>query len=303
MKQLYLFSDRRNINHFIYDVLIANCLNGVETMAKIRLNVLNTVPVNGYVIYDGPSRLNGKDIVVIATGFAKASHNEKTGDLIQVWIMSKDSNPIDSLYKGSDDSVCGDCKHRPKTDSNPDGWGTCYVNVGQGPYAVYKAYKNNKYPVLPNVELFKDKYVRFGTYGDPAAIPIELIRSIVGICSHHTAYTHQWKNCDKELLNYCMASVDTPKEYKLAQSLGWRTFRVRLDSEELDKNERVCPASSERKLVTCEQCMACHGGGNSKASIAIIAHGSWRAKRFFKIRKKQIAKKGYKNLIKQLGAK
>lgn len=271
-------------------------------MAKIQLKVIDT-KVNGYIIYDGPSILNGKPIVVIATGFLKDSQNIKTGNIIQLWILNKESNPLDTLYKGNDESVCGNCKHRPKSENNPDGWGTCYVNVAQGPYAVYKAYKNGKYFPAKDLSIFKDRYVRFGAYGDPAAVPFDLLNGIVKVCKHHTCYTHQWKTCDQRLKDISMASVDSPKELALANSKGWRTFRVRLDSEKLESNERICPASAERgKIATCETCMACHGGGNSKASIAIIAHGAWRGKRFIKIRKLQIAKKGYKSIIKQIGA-
>ena len=41
---------------------------------------------NGRVIYRGPSLLDGKRIVVVATGFVKKSNNDKTGEMIQTWI-------------------------------------------------------------------------------------------------------------------------------------------------------------------------------------------------------------------------
>ncbi len=34
---------------------------------------------NGYIIYEGPSMINGDPIVAIATGFARNSENGKTG--------------------------------------------------------------------------------------------------------------------------------------------------------------------------------------------------------------------------------
>ena len=50
--------------------------------------------VNGFVFYRGPSMLNGKPIVAIATGIAKQSTNTKTGGgIIQTFILSEDGKP------------------------------------------------------------------------------------------------------------------------------------------------------------------------------------------------------------------
>ena len=48
---------------------------------------------NGYILYQGPSNIDGKPIVVIATGFANKSANGKTGDMIQTWIIREDIAP------------------------------------------------------------------------------------------------------------------------------------------------------------------------------------------------------------------
>lgn len=254
--------------------------------------------MNGYIIYEGESRIDNKPIVMIATGFSN-SKNRKTGEMIQTWIIRSDIDPIKAVYSNDNFSVCGDCKHKPNTDKNKMGYGTCYVNVGQAPLGIYNAYKRGKYKYLEDFKIFQEKRVRLGAYGDPAAIPTSVLKDIVDNCQYHTAYTHQWKRCDEELKNICMASVDTPKEYEIAQQKGWRTFRVRTDDEQLNKNERICPASEEfGKKVQCIDCMACHGGGNHRASIAIVAHGSWKAKRFVQIRVRQKQHKSYSSLIK-----
>ena len=38
---------------------------------------------NAHKVYDGPSMIDGKPIVVIMTGFKRASKNAKTDDMIQ----------------------------------------------------------------------------------------------------------------------------------------------------------------------------------------------------------------------------
>ena len=68
---------------------------------------------NGYILYEGQSMIDGVDIVVIATGFDKASGNSKTGgDMIQTFILVKDTDPREANKLGLDYSICGDCKLR-----------------------------------------------------------------------------------------------------------------------------------------------------------------------------------------------
>lgn len=258
---------------------------------------------NGYILWQGKSLLDNAPIIVIATGFAK-SKNRKTGQMIQVWIIRRDINPLEAVRKGKDASICGNCKHRPTTAANPNGWGTCYVHLPQAPTGVYRAYKNGSYRPIEHADwaiLFKDRRVRFGAYGDPAAVPTEIWQRIADNCDHHTGYTHQWQTCDQNLQSLLMASVDTPEEYERAQAMGWRTFRVRMPDEELDATERVCPASEEAgKKATCATCMACHGGGNKRASIAIEAHGgTWKPKRFIQIRVLQKQHKAYRPILQE----
>lgn len=248
---------------------------------------------NGYILWKGLSLIDNQPIVVIATGFTRAG-NRKTGAMIQVWIIRSDIDPVIAIHNGENGSVCGNCKHRPNNEFNPTGWGTCYVNVGQAPLAVYNAYKRGVYSHLDDLSIFFGRRVRFGAYGDPAAVPVHIWQSITAYCDRHTAYTHQWRNCDQRLRDIAMASVDTPAEMERANAMGWRTFRVRTPDEPLTPTERVCPASEERgKIAQCQTCMACHGGGNKRAGIAILAHGSWKAYRFVQIRVAQKSHTGY----------
>lgn len=85
---------------------------------------------NGYVIYQGPSELDGDPVVAIVTGFRIPSANAKTGASIpQTWILRADADPITATLTGADASVCGDCKHRGHIESGGNPGRSCYVNL------------------------------------------------------------------------------------------------------------------------------------------------------------------------------
>lgn len=249
----------------------------------------NDMP-SGYVIYKGPSLLDGQPIVAILTGLGKRrSVNEKTGAMSQTWILPDNGiAPHINVRSGADASVCGDCKHRPING------GACYVRVHQGARSVYAAYLRGRYgravsqpsPVDPTLAaLGTGRTVRLGAYGDPAAVPAYIWRELLSRAAGWTGYTHQWRTCAASLQPLVMASCDTPEERAEAQAQGWRTFTVRMGSDALAPRESVCPASHEagRKL-TCAQCQACNGTSSGrKGSIAIIVHGAL-AKRYIAFR-------------------
>lgn len=245
---------------------------------------MNLRPPTGYVLYRGPSLIDGAPIVVVAlTG----STNRKTGNMVQTYILRDDMRPMFAVQSGADASICGDCKHRPSTG------GACYVVVAQGPTVVWKTAQRGAYPMTQDAEaiasLGAGRMVRLGTYGDPAAVPAWVWTALVSRAEGHTGYTHQWASgagSAPELRGLCMASADTPDEARQAQSEGWRTFRVRLEDEPVARGEFVCPASEEGgKRRTCATCKACDGAtdGRVQASPVIMAHGS-KARRFITIR-------------------
>jgi hypothetical protein len=255
--------------------------------------------MNGTILYRGPSNFNNEPIVVIATGLTKGSSNSKTGSMVQIYILSdEDEKPSDALYgSGKSASCCGDCKH--------DAWGTCYVNIGQGGNSVYGAYKRGTYPVYNPAEhgdVFKGKIVRFGTYGDPAMVPMKVWTPILKSVKGHTAYTHQWgKAWAAAYKSFCMASVDTQAEYDKAKSMGWRTFRVRPQSQADDttkKRETVCPASEEQGYrKNCIDCLLCDGVGKS-VDVVIAVHGTgYKSRRFNQIMEAINAGEAYDKLV------
>lgn len=228
----------------------------------------------GIILYKGPSQIDGKKIVAIATNiFTKGTDNEKIGDMIQIWIMRPDVPPGMACKTDEDFSICGDCKHRD--------FNSCYVQMLRGPCSVYRAYHNDRYirykdkPELVNY--FKFKPIRIGAYGDPVAVPLAIWENLItNYTIAHASYTHQWRKCDQRFKRFCMASVDNVAEYEKAQSMGWRTFRIRVpnETEIFDDNEFICPASKEGgEKTSCSRCCACCGNIKNIKSITSIIHG------------------------------
>jgi hypothetical protein len=229
----------------------------------------------GFVIYRGPSHLDGSPIVAIAI---TNSTNAKTGNMVQTYIIRADVLPTEAVKSGADAAICGDCKHRPSTG------GACYVNVGQGPQSVYRAFLRGNYPDDDGYMVqtaCSGRMVRLGTYGDPAAVPVEVWERILRNASGRTGYTHQWARIEgtdegARLLGLVMASVDNEGEAEQARALGLRYFRIRTAEQPVGKGEFVCPASEEAgKRKLCATCGACDGTDRAgKASPVIIVHGS-----------------------------
>lgn len=237
--------------------------------------------MNGAILYEGLSSIDRQPIVVIAVGLKNKSTNSKTGAMVQTYILRSDINPIEAVKQGEDVSICGTCPHRG------DGSGkkrSCYVNLGQGPNAVFKGYKRGIYPKVTAAEateLLAGKMVRIGTYGDPAAAPVSIWTWILSKASGWTGYTHQWKTLiGPGWRKLVMASVDSVEEMHEAQAKGYRTFRVSPNQKENIKGlEVICPASKEAgQNTTCFVCKACAGtSSKAKVSIQIAAHGVGKA--------------------------
>ena len=232
---------------------------------------------NGYILYQGPSVLDGVEIVVVATGFDTKSQNSKTGDMIQTTILLSEVSPIKASQTGQDESICGDCPHRGVVTDTGLKSRTCYVNLGHGPRGIHACFKRGNYAAFPyGTGLLEGKKVRFGTYGDPAAVPIEVWDKVSEECLSNTGYTHQWQK-HPEYLKYCMASVDSEEQALQVQALGRRYFRVVTDTNDpVIGKEVTCPASAEAgKKVNCDTCMACSGGIDRESSIRINIHGAF----------------------------
>ena len=242
---------------------------------------LKTKKPSGFIIYRGASQLDGAPIVVVAL---TNSTNSKTGNMVQTYILVDNGrSPVDNARDLLDASICGDCKHRTGTG------GACYVNLGQGARAVAAAIVKGNYPadILAAQSAATGRMVRLGTYGDPAAVPANIWRTLLANAQGHTGYSHQWQTgkAGADIMALCMASADNAAERDAAKAMGYRTFRVRAENEEAAAGEFICPASAEggrRKL--CGECGACDGGLDSRrADPVIIAHGTLKG-RFISIK-------------------
>lgn len=239
------------------------------------------------IIYQGPSLIDGKPIVAIA--IAK-SGNVKTGNMVQTYIIRADMNPLEASKTGADYSICGSCPHRG-TPTNDKARKqalkrSCYVNLGQGPLIVFKAFMRGIYPVVTGhkaiAAIGKGRMVRLGTYGDPAAVPAYIWESLISEAEGHTAYTHQSGVVSAQARpEFMMISADTKAQAEIAWTEGKRTFRVINGTHEIvTGREILCPASKEAGFkTTCNSCGLCGGSSVKAKSIAIVDHGPLNRKR------------------------
>lgn len=224
---------------------------------------------NAAIVYKGSSKLSpSKNIVAIITG---NSSNVKTGDMFQLWILADEENklvPTEIKKQGLDNSICGVCPIKKE----------CYVNVGQAPQNIYKSYLKGRYKDLTSdLQALKDMLagnkMRFGAYGDLAALPYDLNKFMCENVKLSTAYTHQrkHKNYDIRLSEFAQISVESKQEayYIHKNGLG-NTFRIvsSYDESELLDHEIICPSDTPKK-IQCTDCGLCNG----KNSVVIKSHG------------------------------
>jgi len=247
-------------------------------MAKSKLTVKAKPKVKakakhkGYVIDRGFSPIDGKPYVAIATVNCS---NRKTGNMVQVWIMREDLNPVEAIATGDDVSICGTCPHRKKLQPDGSHVRSCYVNVGQAPNSVWKSYKRGIYSTDHTEDdlaaILKGRKIRWGAYGDPAIINPKVVRTLNSYAKGHTGYTHMWSlDYAQEFKGLYQASCDSLADYIKASSMGWRTFQVTSRNTKL-QNAIQCPATRENSKTQCITCTLCDG--NTK-DIYVEAHGS-----------------------------
>lgn len=238
----------------------------------------------GFVIYRGPSLLDGKPIVAVAIS---KSGNTKTANMVQTYILRADMDPRDANRTGSDYSICGECPHRgrpqPDKATGLAADRSCYVVIGQGPVIVYKSLQRGIYPDAVGhkaiAAIGAGRMVRLGTYGDPSAVPSYIWESLISAAKGHTAYSHQAGLTGSGFRpDLYMRSADSEQEARNAWSLGQRTFRVVANTAAVvTGSEILCPASEEAgKRTTCERCGLCGGSAVKAKSIAIVVHGAGR---------------------------
>ena len=236
------------------------------------------------IIYEGPSLLDGQQIVVIATGMKAKSSNGKTGGMILTWILLRDIDPREANKSGADYAICGECPHRGKATTALDKAlaveRTCYVIIFQAPLNVWKSFHRGIYDRAVDSEAIASvgdgNEVRLGSYGDPAAVPAYVWKALLSRASGNTGYSHQsgLDNADF-VAEIMMVSADNLAMAQAAWDKGHRTFRLVDSLDDITNNEINCPASKEAgQRTTCDKCGLCAGSSIKAKSIAIVAHGN-----------------------------
>jgi len=239
------------------------------------------------IYFETTSTIDGAPLVVIirgakqcrrwlAGGSVKGS-NSKTGPMVQTYILRADVAPGEAASKGCDESVCGNCPHRPAL-YREAGAARCYVNLAHGPRVCFEAYQRGSYrraTLLEACAYVAGLSLRIGSYGDPGAIDPGYWVALAAAAGERTGYTHRWQDTGADLRGVVMASVDTIGERDAALAAGWATFRVAITAAEArdrSRGEAQCPASAEAgKKVECASCpLKCNGASGGRV---IIDHG------------------------------
>lgn len=121
------------------------------------------------------------------------------------------------------------------------------------------------------VKMCNTRYVRFGTYGEPSLLPIDLVEQMTAVAKSWTGYTHQWKKVDHNYAHFFMASTHSAEEQEIASIIGYRSFvasPIRLEQF------ISCPASAEMNFISnCSKCGLCSGTkGKGSKSVIILEH-------------------------------
>jgi hypothetical protein len=210
-------------------------------------------------------------VVLVLTNIRGGSRNAKTGDMIQSWVF--DRTKLTERVFGA---KCEEC---PMVSQ-------CYVMKGTQAHnsvrrATLKALGllsgNTSYKVttLESVlPMLAGRPIRLGSYGDPSAIPLDDLRALVSASSGHTGYTHFWRTSDPDYSEFLMASVEDLASEMLAQSLGYRTYRVlRKQESQHEVSERSILCLEKSAGLSCADCLVCSGNTKPNAkNIYIYEH-------------------------------
>jgi hypothetical protein len=252
---------------------------------------------NGYLVWEGPSPIDGAPIASVVTGLRYPSENPKTGPMAQQLVLRTDVPPDQAVKTGLDKSVCGDCELRQfsvkslalekglKEGEKPP---MCYVTTHRSVLQVFLGIKRGIYPQLSPknfADVLGGKRLRLGSYGNVSVIPRQITEVLIRAVDAHTLYEHDWgKPAHQWLKQWAMASVSSPSRRDYAKDLGWRTFRVKKPEEPVLRGELVCPASEEAGHKTdCYHCGLCAGLSVRGRDIVINDHGPTSAQHTRKV--------------------
>tara|TARA_R110000796_G_scaffold58413_8_gene134984 strand:+ start:541 stop:1257 length:717 start_codon:yes stop_codon:yes gene_type:complete len=220
---------------------------------------------------------------------AKISQNSKIGIgyILQTYHFSIDQIKNNDIKQ--DTNSCLDCPLSYNKNNGKSGG--CYTHKGMqlmGLKSMIRSLNRNidtindfNYNEFNSfIELIKKTHaidlVRFGAYGEPILLSLDVVKVLSSLSKKTTGYTHQW-NKDKynAYNNFFMASTHTEQQRSNAKLLGFRSFFVASDITKLNSVNVVnCPASKESsKNLTCIACGLCNGAKtNIKKDVYIMKH-------------------------------
>tara|TARA_R110000796_G_scaffold181220_1_gene297733 strand:- start:1817 stop:2515 length:699 start_codon:yes stop_codon:yes gene_type:complete len=225
---------------------------------------------------------DGNNVFVIRKGKTSNDKISDGSELVQTYTFSMEQWVLASTSKGFgtkkffslDSSNCLDCPF-----SGNQGKGGCYTHKGMqylGFLSMLRSIKASDLTPLDDskrisiVGMCIRTYIRFGTYGEPSLIPIDLIERMTNVGSNWTGYTHQWeKGWAQEYRDYFMAS-----RHDADEAIGWRSFQAIDNDQHQHSNAVGCPASKEGGYKSnCATCGLCSGLlGKGKKDVKILIH-------------------------------
>jgi hypothetical protein len=190
--------------------------------------------------------------------------------------VDEQTKPSLKTFFSFDANNCLDCPL-----SGNSGSGKCYTHKYMqfsGFVSMLKSICKEHLPTRLDAEMrglicrwCEDTYVRFGTYGEPSLLPIDLVGDMVLGAKSWTGYTHQsrkpWAQAYRA---FFMASAHSDKD--AVSMTGWRSF-VAIDKDDTSTGV-VCPASKESNYVSnCAKCGLCSGmAGKGIKNVQIQLH-------------------------------
>jgi hypothetical protein len=223
---------------------------------------------NSYIIWEGPSAWDSTPLVLLLT---VTSSNGKTGNMLQTFILRQDVAPSQAQILGLDSSTCGNCPQRPIL-AKKSGHSKCYVNTAYSVGQVWRQYNAGKLSYLPNYRLIEGRYMRMGSYGDPAMVPLTVWHGLLAVCSGHTGYTSQWMHdFAQPFQGLLQASCSTSEASLKDQELGWKTYtNLPKGSPAPDYADKCGYSTANDNLVSCLTCRLCDG---ATANLWVEDHG------------------------------
>ena len=197
--------------------------------------------------WQGPSTIDGQDIMAVVSCEKRKSKNRKTGDMVQVAFFRTDQRPSDAAESGADESVCGQCPMRPKLWTKEVSKEPCYVRL-DWKKAQWNAGNNAELDLPAAIKAMSKKPVRFGEYGNMSSMPRDVAEQLLQAADRWTLY----------------------EQAREAHAMGWRTFRVMPEGDTPMDSEVVCPYETHK--VQCKDCMLCMGQSKQAKSVCVTAH-------------------------------